>query len=331
MFLAERGSLQGGIVRDFMLRESTPEDAAALAALHTALYPDRPMTAEVVLARDRQRAPDALVGRWVAEVDGQVVGMGTFHQPTHEYAPGRFRVWGHVAADFRRRGIGSALYARVLTGLARYDPRELRAVVRDDQPDGLRFLTWHGYAEILRVRDSRLDVPAFDFAPYADFEARFARSGIAIQTLAELAADTGHDRKLYDLEWVLQQDTPGADLSYRRPFDQWVREEIENPLLPHDGYFLALDGADYIGLSHFWRQPGSPELAIGLTAVLPAYRRRGIALALKLHGIRYAQAVGCPAILTGSEAHNRPMLTLNARLGFVPQPGWITFEKRLPA
>ena len=70
-------------------------------------------------------------------------------------------------------------------------------------------------------------------------------------------------------------------------------------------------------------------MAIGLTAVLPPYRRRGIALALKLRGIRYAQAVGCPAILTGSEEHNRPMLTLNARLGFVPQPAWITFEKHL--
>ena len=96
------------------IRETTPEDAPALAALHTALYPDRPMTAEGVLARDRQRAPDALAGRWVAEVGGQVVGMGMFHQPTHDYAPGRFRVWVHVAADFRRRGIGAALYARLL-------------------------------------------------------------------------------------------------------------------------------------------------------------------------------------------------------------------------
>ena len=239
------------------IRETTPEDAPALAALHTALYPDRPMTAEGVLARDRQRAPDALVGRWVAEVGGQVVGMGAFHQSTHDYAPGRFRVWVNVAADWRRRGIGAALYARLLEGLAAHEPRVLRAVVREGQAAGRRFLARQGYAEILRVQDSRLDVAAFDFAPYAAFEARFASGGIAIQSLAELADDPDRDGKLYDLEWALFQDTPGVDLDYRRPFDQWRREEIENPLLPHEGYFLALDGADYVGLSHFWKLDGS--------------------------------------------------------------------------
>ena len=130
---------------EFEIRDSRAEDAPALAALYNALYPDRPMTAEGVLARDRQRAPDALVGRWVAEIGGQVVGMGMFHQPTHDYAPGRFRVWVHMAADYRRRGIGLALYARVLEGLAAFRPHALRANVRDNQADGLRFLARQGY------------------------------------------------------------------------------------------------------------------------------------------------------------------------------------------
>ena len=66
-----------------------------------------------------------------------------------------------------------------------------------------------------------------------------------------------------------------------------------------------------------------------VTGVLPAYRGRGIAMALKLATIAYAQARGSTEIRTWNEVQNTGMLVINDRLGFVRQPAWITFEKSL--
>ena len=67
----------------------------------------------------------------------------------------------------------------------------------------------------------------------------------------------------------------------------------------------------------------------GFTAVHPAYRGRGIALALKLRTIAFTREHGYRYIKTGSNAVNERMLGINAALGFQPQPARITFELSL--
>jgi GNAT superfamily N-acetyltransferase len=72
-------------------------------------------------------------------------------------------------------------------------------------------------------------------------------------------------------------------------------------------------------------EPGA--LGQGLTATDPDYMGRGIAWALKLFTVRYAQERGYERIKTWNDSENHTMLSINLRLGFAPRPAWITVER----
>jgi len=55
--------------------------------------------------------------------------------------------------------------------------------------------------------------------------------------------------------------------------------------------------------------------------------RRGIAWALKLNTVKYAQENGYERIKTWNDTENQPMLSINLRLGFQPLPATITMER----
>ena len=59
-----------------------------------------------------------------------------------------------------------------------------------------------------------------------------------------------------------------------------------------------------------------------------AWRRKGIATALKLRTIEYALHHNTKSIETGNEENN-PMYYLNLKLGFQSQPATIHYEKKL--
>jgi len=52
---------------------------------------------------------------------------------------------------------------------------------------------------------------------------------------------------------------------------------------------------------------------------------------LKLKTIEFAQRRGYREIQTRNSDRNGPMLAINAKLGFMRQPAWISFQKVVPA
>jgi GNAT superfamily N-acetyltransferase len=63
-----------------------------------------------------------------------------------------------------------------------------------------------------------------------------------------------------------------------------------------------------------------------MTAVLRAFRGRGIASALKLATIAWAIEHGLAVLETGNDEANAPMRAVNARLGYGPMPDEIAMR-----
>lgn len=310
----------------------TDHDYETAVQIHNSIWREEPVTVFEWKRRDQRRASKLRWGRFFAEVDGQAVGIGIYNHLSWLYHPRKFWINIDVLPQYRRQGIGSSLYQQILAALAPLDPITIYSDTTENNPDGLRFLQRLGFAEVLREWEYRLDPSLVNLAEWSHYEAQAAANGIGIYSLTELAGDADRDRKLYELAWRLEQDVPNNGAPLAKPnFTEWMQIWKRTNLLP-DGWFVAVDGAEYVGMSSLWTAQALPGvLNIGITGVLPTHRRRGIALALKVRGIRYAQERGATEIRTFNAVENVGMLAINERMGFVRQPAYMEFEKKLKA
>jgi GNAT superfamily N-acetyltransferase len=311
------------------IRPFTEADYEAAAAVATAAYPDYPITADEMRYNDTHREAHVRFRRLLAEHDGQVVGVGHHDQPSFAYHPRQFWLEIGVLPAHRQRGIGGALHDALLAALPPVEPLAVHTDVREDWPDSLGFVARRGYVEEMREWESRLDLRAFDPAPYADVLARLAAEGITIISVAEARAIPGQERALHALTNELEQDVPSPVPPAEVGFEHFMEATLNNPNLLAEAYMVALDQGEPIGVSGVWRNQATPVLDTGLTAVRRAYRRRGIALALKVRALSACRALGHEAIRTYNATFNEGMLAINHRLGFVRQPAWISLVKKL--
>src|SRR5205814_6026974 len=109
-------------------------------------------------------------------------------------------------------------------------------------------------------------------------------------------------------------------------YEQFRSIEIERPTRKPQYFFIALAGDEPVGyatLDDFGRDAHN-----GLTAVRRAWRRRGVATALKQTQIAAARRAGFQRLVTGSEERNTPMRNLNEKLGYRPEPSLSTVVLR---
>ena len=295
--------------------------------VHNRVYPGRATTVKALAESERARDPKYRHRRWVAVQGSRVVGYAAYGQPVYGYHPNKFAVDVAVLPEYRRRGIGAALYDQLVAGLAALQPQILRADAYGDLPEGVQFLEQRGFWEVFCETPMHLQVDTFDATPYAGLEERLRALGIHVRTLSDLAGDADRDRQAYDLYWEVTEDVPREGELNVMPFREWAKWTLKDPLVPHDGYLISVCGDEYVGLAEFGTTPGSDVLQGGLVGVKRAFRRKGVALAMHVRAIAYARAHGYARIATSTAAANVGMRALYERLGFVRQPDWIQMEK----
>jgi GNAT superfamily N-acetyltransferase len=294
-------------------------DHALLTAIVNATSPDDPTSIEEIRWSDATY-PGGI--RYLAEVDGAAVGAATVGR-IYRYPPEHPGFWGAIAVlpEARHQGIGERLLRAISDTARSAGKTELHIGCAEHRPEGIEFLAHRGFAELERSKTVRLELAGLA-APTV-----VAPPGIEIVTLA---ARPDLVQGVHAVALETFDDIPGGeDRMAAGDLAEFRARDVDRPSIPHDAFFVAVDTASgrAVGYASLLMVPGSTTTAWhDMTAVLRAYRGRGIARVVKEATIGWALDHGLTALETGNDVANAPMRAVNARLGYRPLPDEITMR-----
>ncbi|HEY7339363.1 MAG TPA: GNAT family N-acetyltransferase [Ktedonobacterales bacterium] len=303
----------------------TSRDFPALAALLAVRDPEPPTpellqewegNAPAGLVRQRLAAFDELGDADAATMVGFSDAASWPWEPPHQ-----FWISTVVAPGHRRQGLGAQLTEAALAFAREQRATQLVAEVRDNVAEGLHFAERYGFRRDRHIFESRLHLADFDEQRFADAVARVEAEGIRFLSLADLGDAEEARRELYDLNATLARDTPGRDGDFM-PFEQFQKTVCSASWYRPDGEIVAVTGDSWIGMAAVGYFANTNSMYNMFTGVDPAWRGRGIALALKLLTIACARRYGAAYISTNNDSENTPMLAINRTLGYQPEPGY---------
>jgi GNAT superfamily N-acetyltransferase len=299
----------------------TTTDLPRVAELYCQSNPE-PISPEEILEWDTIKQSGGLRYRLVAEDEsGHIVGYG--HLVRDPYmAAGLYWVHIIVSPSERGKGYGHELY-QTLSSVE--SATHLRAEVRDDCGEGLAFAERLGFTVDRHLFESTLDLASFDDSRFvgAIGAASAAGGGLHFFSLADAGDTESARRQLWEINTRAAQDVPG-NTGEVRPFEIFVQQVCHSSWYRPDGQILVADPNNLVvGMSavgYFTNADGAYMYNM-MTGVLPEYRGRGIALALKLQTIECARRYGALYVRTNNDSENAPMLALNEKLGYRREPG----------
>jgi mycothiol synthase len=284
------------------------QDELASLAVYNSVWPHDAVTLDAVHAY-RDSTQDYV--DFAVRVDGVTVGSGV--GAIFAFRPRRVVSLITVLPEHRRLGGGAALYEALSAWGAERGASELEIAVASNDAESLAFAHRRGFEEERREVGRVLSlagIPPFE----VDLPA-----GITIVTWADrpdLAAG------MYAVDVEIYPDIPGFEDVVLEPFEQWMEHNMFRSTDSPDATFIALADEGVVG---FAKLSLTAPTAAGhsMTAVKRAWRRRGIAGALKQTSINWALAHGYTELHTSNEERNAPINRLNSRLGYQPGIGRI--------
>jgi len=300
------------------IREIGEDELQALLEVLAAAMPREETGGAAGFVDWRRQAAEMV---WLlAEAGGEVAGAGYaltgWHTPPH-------RAIGAVlvAPALSGRGTGDALRAWVEHWAAARGATELDGSVAEDDERSLAWAAKRGYEEAGRNSRMVLDLTAID-APEVSPPA-----GIEIVTWAERPELA---EGLWRVASEAGPDIPGEEEMDVGPLEEWLERDMRGSGDRAEAVFVAVELGEVLGYAKLAFSDETSDRAFhDLTGVLRAQRGRGIAAALKAAQIAWAKRAGFHVLQTANEVRNAPIRHLNAKHGYVLEPGTVSVRGRL--
>lgn len=294
-------------------------DAVDMARLYSYTTAE-PISAES--ARDWWTLRDGEIRVTVLAIDenGQAVGYRDVERETW-MSPGRFYMNIVVAPQAQHCGLGTQMYSDALQVARERGATRLESRVREGDEISMQFAQKRGFRIERHFFESTLDLEAFDEHRFDDLMARVHTDGFRFFTLAQAGVTNENKHKLYDVNRAASLDDPGNDDGTFPDFYAFSKNVFDASWFRADTQLLAAHGDHWVGLSAISVYPADRHAYNAFTGVLRDYRGRQLAQVLKLQTILLAKREGMRYIRTRNDSHNAPMLAVNRKLGYLPEPG----------
>lgn len=311
-----------------LTRVATKNDYPAIAEIMTEARPDYPRKADDLSYEEKHRPAHCKHQYFIAIKNDKIAGYALYTQYADLYQQGHFHIRVYVKDDMRYKGIGRSLYTVMNKSLAEFSPEILHSRVREDDTAGFIFASKRGYMESSRRIEGRLDTEGINLDALPERLSALSAQGIELRSYAELADDPDRDKKMYAVHTAVDVDVPMDTPIIPLPYEQWRPNVIEHPQFLPEGTFVAIHEGQYVGISSLF-QFVDDMAYVELTGTLSDYRRRGISTTLKLCGIRYAKNQNIPCVGVTNDAVNTGILTINEKMGFIPEPAIINLRLKV--
>lgn len=200
--------------------------------------------------------------------------------------------------------------------------------VQDDKSHYVNVFERCGLVATQRNPESGINPQEFDPSSHLELLPTLEGQGYRftnLQTLQEEFPDW--IKRAYDLEMALMRDVPLPDPWVDIPFESFEQER-RSPFFQPATQFYAVHDREWVAVSGLTLNKADPSVMnTGLTGVLPAHRRRGVAKMLKALGLAEARRLGVKLVITDNEESN-PMFNLNKELGYHQLFNWVCYERK---
>jgi GNAT superfamily N-acetyltransferase len=288
--------------------------------------PSRPITAENIQHSDATRAKDAKFARFFVIHDGQTIGVVNLETPLSNPEIGELELGLHLLPAHLAQA--QIVFELALNAAQSLEPRLLRVSAKEDSWAYTFFLN-NGFTEFDRMFSSNLHLESFQAAAFAPFLEKAKGAGLEIRTLASELVNPSFARRYYDAIIEMLHDIPAATALQPWDFETWRERTLQGPTFYPEAEFIGFIGSEIVGVSQLLHSTRASTIQTGLTGVRRAYRRLGIAIALKLAAAEFAKQNGYALVRTNNHVINRPMLSINEAIGFVKDPATVHLRKEV--
>lgn len=302
------------------IREIQADELAKLVGVVTLAMP-REEVGGVAGIVDWKRQAEAMI--WLlAENQGNVVGAGFALMGWHT-PPQRGMGSALVVPEHRGHGVGDALREAIEGWAREHGATELDVGIAEEDEGSIAWASARGYVESGRSSRMVLDLTAIEtptVTPPPGIEiVSWAERPDLVEGLWEVAREAG-------------PDIPGEEDTDAGTLEEWLDRDMRGAGDKPTAVFVALEAGAVLGYAKLSFSADRTDRAFhDLTGVKRAHRGRGIAAALKARQIAWAKENGYESLQTSNEVRNAPIRHLNAKHGYVREPGTVIVRATISA